>query len=145
MYDCRWGLDTVRVLVAGELPAEAHNASLHLFSARPELADFGRRVYRRRWPETSLLLGQLVERLRSEDLVMAYTMEDIKRDYIKEHFAKLSPEEREEVLRALPAEERLAGLPPEQRLEGLSTEQIRTYLERLTTRPAQPRKERSKK
>jgi hypothetical protein len=37
VYDCRWGLDVVRVVVAGELPREAHNAPLHLFSASPEL------------------------------------------------------------------------------------------------------------
>src|SRR2546421_7087437 len=33
VYDCRWGTDTIRVLVAGELPREAHNVPLHLFSA----------------------------------------------------------------------------------------------------------------
>src|SRR5262249_16005804 len=37
VYDCRWGTDTVRVIVAGELPQEAHNAPLHLFSASPAL------------------------------------------------------------------------------------------------------------
>src|SRR2546427_408030 len=26
VYDCRWGLDVVRVIVAGQLPREAHNA-----------------------------------------------------------------------------------------------------------------------
>ena len=56
---------------------------------------------------------------------MSYTMEDFKRDYVKEHFAQLTPQEREEVLRSLPPEERLAGLSPEQ---------IRQYLERLTGR-----------
>ena len=35
VYDCRWGTDTIRVVVAGELPREAHNAPLHLFSAAP--------------------------------------------------------------------------------------------------------------
>jgi hypothetical protein len=33
VYDCQWGTDTVRVVVAGELPREAHNAPLH-FSVR---------------------------------------------------------------------------------------------------------------
>src|SRR5262249_46798716 len=37
VYDCQWGTDTIRVVVAGELPQEAHNAPLHLFSAAPEL------------------------------------------------------------------------------------------------------------
>ena len=77
---------------------------------------------------------------------MAYTMEDFRRNYVKKHFAHLTPEEQrealerlppeqrrqvvqsvppEERLAGLPPEERLAGLPPEERLAGLSAEQIR--------------------
>src|SRR5437588_2687581 len=123
VYDCRWGTDTVRVIVAGELPREAHNAPLHLFSAAPDLVSFGQGAYRRRSEETSLLLGQLFERLRGEGFAMAFTMEDFKRQYVKEHFAQLTPEEQQEVLRALPPEERLAGLPLEARLAGLPPEQ----------------------
>jgi hypothetical protein len=68
---------------------------------------------------------------------MSYTMEDFKRDYVKEHFAKLTPKEQEEVLQSL---------PPERRLAGLSPEQIRQYLDQLTAgRPAKPRKPRRKK
>jgi hypothetical protein len=68
---------------------------------------------------------------------MSYTMEDFKRDYIKEHFAKLTQEEREEVLRSLPPEERLAGL---------SAKQIRQYLDHLSaSNPAEQRKQRPKK
>jgi hypothetical protein len=200
VYDCRWGTDLVRVIVAGELPREAHNAPLHLFSASPELIGFGQAAYRRRSDETSLLLGQLFERLRGEGLAMAFTMEDFKRQYVKEHFARLTPEERREalqalppeetslllgqlserlrgeglataftmedfkrqyvkehfarltpeerrqVLQALPPEERLAGLPLEARLAGLPPEQIRQYLDQLTAgRPAQRRKPRRKK
>ena len=97
VYDCRWGTDTIRVVVAGELPREAHNAPLHLFSASPELVGFGGSAYRRRSEQTSRLLGQLFERLRGEGFAMSFTMEDFKRQYIKEHFAQLTPEERREV------------------------------------------------
>jgi hypothetical protein len=146
VYDCQWGTDTIRVVVAGELPREVHNAPLHLFSASPELVEFGQRAYQRHSEETSLLLRQLFERLRKEDLAMAYTMEDFKRDYVKEHFAQLTPQEQEEVLQALPPERHLAGLPPEQRLAGLSAGQIRQYLDQLTAgRHATPRKPRRKK
>jgi hypothetical protein len=144
--DCRWGTDTIRVVVAGELPREPHNAPLHLFSSAPDLVEFGRSAYRQRSEETSLLLRQLFESFREEDLAMSYTMEDFKRDLFTKHFAQLTPEEQEEVLRALPPERRLAGLPPEQRLAGLSAEQIRHYLDRLNAeRPAKPRKPRRKK
>jgi hypothetical protein len=137
VYDCRWGVDTVRVIVAGQLPRAAQNAPLHLFSATPELIAFGSSAYRRRSEATSLLLGQLFAKLRAEDFAMSYTMEDFKRDYVKEHFAHLTPEERKEALKALPLEERLADLPPEQ---------IRQYLEQLTAEHrAAPRKPRRKK
>lgn len=137
VYDCRWGTDTIRVIVAGELPREGHNAPLHLFSAAPDLVEFGRAAYRQRSEETSLLLRQLLERFREENVAMSYTMEDFKRDYVKEHFPQLTPEEQEEVLKSL---------PPERRLAGLSVEQIRQYLDRMTTgRPAASRKPRRKK
>jgi hypothetical protein len=144
VYDCLWGTDTVRVVVAGELSREAHNAPLHLFSASAELVHFGGTAYERRSEDTSRLLDQLFGRLRGEGLAVAYTMRDFRRDYIKEHLPELPLEECEEVLRALPAEkrlaglapeERLAGLAPEERLAGLSAEQIRAYLDREAAGP----------
>jgi hypothetical protein len=137
VYHCQWGTDAVQVIVAGELPREPHNAPLHLFSASAELVGFGRSAYRRRSENTSTLLGQLFERLQGEGLVMSYTMEDFKRDYIKEHLPQLTPEEQQEVLKSLPPEKRLAGLSPEE---------IRKYLDRLTgARPPEPRKPRRKR
>jgi hypothetical protein len=137
VYDCQWGLDTVRIVVAGQLPREAHNAPLHLFSASPELIGFGRGTYRQRSEETSLLLRQLLDKFRAEGFTMSYTMEDFKRDYIKEHFRELSAEELAAVLQSLPLEKRLAGL---------SEEQIRRYLDqRSAARPSRPRKPRRKR
>ena len=137
VYDCRWGLDTIRVIVAGQLPREKYNAPLHLFSDSPELIGFASGVYRQRSEDTSALLRQLFEKFRKEGFAMSFTMEDFRRQYVKEHFAQLTPKEREEVLRAL---------PPEKRLAGLSAEQIRQYLDRLTSgRPAATRKPRRKK
>jgi hypothetical protein len=161
VYDCRWGTDTIRVIVAGELPEEPHNAPLHLFSAAPNLVEFGSSAYQRRSQQTSRLLGQLFEKLRGEGFAMSFTMEDFNRQYIKEHFAQLTPEEQQEVLQALPPEKQqemlqalppekrqdiLAAFAPEERLAGLSQEQIRQYLDRLNAkRPAAPRKPRRKK
>jgi hypothetical protein len=144
-----WATDTVMVIVTGELPREEHNAPLHLFSASRELVDFARGAYRKRSPLTSGVLGQLLERFQREGFAMSYTMHDFLRDYIKEHFPQLTPQEQQEVFRALPPEKQqevFRALPPEQRLAGLSEEQIRQYLEQLTThRPAKPPKPRSKK
>jgi hypothetical protein len=137
VYHCGWGTDTVRVVVAGELPRQEHNAPLHLFSASPDLVGFGRGAYRRRSENTSQVLGQLLERFQGEGLVMAYTMDDFLRDYVKKHFAQLTPEEQQEALQAL---------PPERRLAGLSPEQIQEYLDqRVASPPPQARKPRRKK
>jgi hypothetical protein len=150
--------------VAGELPREAHNAPLHLFSASPKLIGFGQGAYRRRSVKTSMLLEQLFDSLQGEGFTMSFTWKDFEREYFKKHFPKLTPQEREEVLRTVPPEERLAGLPPEARLaglppearlaglppearlEGLSVEQIRQYLDQLATgHKPPPRKPRRKK
>jgi hypothetical protein len=152
VYNCEWGTDTIRVVVAGELPREPHNAPLHLFSASPDLVGFGGRAYQRHSPNTSGLLIQLFEGLEAEGFPMPYTMEDFQRQFVKDHFPKLTPEEQAEVLQTLPpearleglsAEKRLEGLSAEKRLEGLSADQIQQYLDRLSAeRPAAPRKRR---
>jgi hypothetical protein len=173
VYDCGWGADTIRVIVARELPREPHNAPLHLFSARADLVRFGGKAYRRRSERSSALLDQLFEGLQQEGVSMPYTMEDFTRQYVKDHYARLTPEERRQLLESLPPDERrhilvslppderrdilvslppaeqeevLRALPPEQRLAGLSAKQIREYLDKLTAgnRPA-PRKPRRKK
>jgi hypothetical protein len=149
VYACQWGTDTIRVLVAGELPREPHNAPLHLFSASAELVVFGSRTYQRRSADTSALLVQLFEKFRVEGLAMCYTMEDFRRQFVKDHFGQLTPEEQREALQRLPPEVQeqvLRSLPPEKRLAGLTAEQIRQYLDRLTAeRPREPRKPRRKK
>ena len=86
------------MVVAGELPQEAHNAPLHLFSAAPNLVDFGGSAYQRRSEQTSRLLGQLFEKLRGEGFAVSFTMEDFNRQYTKEHFAQLTSEEQREAL-----------------------------------------------
>ena len=164
VYDCRWGTDTIRVIVAGELPQEPHNAPLHLFSAAPNLVEFGGSAYQLRSKDTSRLLNLLFTRLQGEGFAMSFTWEDFDRWYNEEYpeiFAKqppemqrralqrLSPEQRREVLQALPLEERLAvlqSLSPEELLANLSTEQIQQYLaQRTAGKPTTPRRPRKKK
>jgi hypothetical protein len=137
VYDCTWGTDTIRVVVAGELPRAVHNAPLHVISASAELVNFGGEVYEPRSEKTSLLLRQLFEGFQEEGLDVSYTMADFEREYMKKHLPKLTPQERAEVLQALPPEERLAGL---------SEEQIRRYLDQVASgRRASSRRPRRKK
>jgi hypothetical protein len=146
VYDCTWGTDTIRVVVAGELPREAHNALLHVISASVELVNFGGKVYEPQSEYMSALLAEMFERYREEGLAVLDRLKDFSREYMKEHLPELTPQERAEILQALPPEERLAGLPPEERLAGLSVEQIRQYLDQVTTgRRAPSRRPRRKK
>jgi hypothetical protein len=149
VYDCTWAVDTVRVVVANQLPREKHNAPLHLFSDSAELLEYAGREYERRSPDASGVLGELFEGLRREGFTMSFTMEDFRREFIRKHFQELTPEEIADVLQTLPPEELadlLRSVPLEKRLAGLSEDQIRQYLEQLTAgRPSRLPKRRRKK
>jgi hypothetical protein len=122
VYDCRRGTDRIRVLVLRELPMTEHNAPLHLFTASPELVQYGAGHYQPVSAESSTLLLQLVTGYRREGLDMPYTMADFRRDFLKENLDVLTPEER------------LKGLTLEQRLAGLSAEEIERFIALLKTR-----------
>jgi hypothetical protein len=139
VYDCQRGTDLIRILVLGQLPRSEHNAMLHLFSASQEQVRYGAEHYRQHSNETSTLLHRLFEQYRKEGVHMPYTMEDFRRDYVKDHLKDLTLEERiaglslEPLLALLPVEQRVAGLsseqllallPVEQRVAGLSPEQL---------------------
>ena len=137
VYDCRWAVDTVRVIVTRELAKEPRNAVFHLFSAAPESVSYGVREYQRRSPDSSTLIEELLKHYQKEGVSVPYTMEDFRRDFKKEFVEELTLEERlagldpEAVARSLPPEKRLKGLPPEERLKGLTPEQIEAYLKKL--------------
>jgi hypothetical protein len=137
VYDCRRGSNVIRVIVAGQLARAAHNAPLHLFSARAEGVGYGVRHYRQRSTDTSTLLQQLFYGYEREGTLMPYTMQDFRRDFAKERFKELSTQERLEWLALLSARERrelLAGLPVAQQREflaGLPAEQRRELLSGL--------------
>ena len=114
------GTDRIRVIVMKELPEEEQNALLHLFSAMTDKIKYGKDHYSFQSDETSTIVGQLFGTYRGEGLTMPYTIEDFKRDILRDHMADFPPGER---LVGLTAEERLAGMPPEQRLAGLAPEQ----------------------
>lgn len=148
VYDCQWGTDTVRVIVASQLPHQSHNAPLLLFSASRKSVKYAQGIYRQR-SHVSGALRQLLDRYAREGIIMPYTWEDFDVDYIKEHFPELTPDKQREVLERLSSElrqEMLQSLPIAERLAGLSPEQIRQYLEQMPApRPAKPRKPKRKK
>jgi hypothetical protein len=130
VYDCHWATDVVRVIVAGELPREVQNAPLHVFSASPELVEFGRKTYRLRSPNTSMVLGSLFN-LEGEAIGMSYTMEDFLRDFWKKNFSKLTEEQRRQWAESLSPQE-LRHM-----VESLPREELRHLVESL---PAKERR-----
>jgi len=149
VYDCTWGTDRVRVIVAGELSRAPHNAPLHLFSASPDLVDFGRTAYQRRSENTSVVLGQLFDKLQGEGFAVSFTMEDFKRQYVKQHFKDLTPAERREAIESLNPDERrqmLQSLPVDELLTLLTPEQVQRLRDQPTeSSPVRPRKPRKQK
>lgn len=146
VYDCQWAVDVVRVIVLGELPQEPHNAPLHLFSAAPKLVNYGQRHFRKRDETTSQLLGQLFEGYQREDMAMSYTMEDFKRWYAAQRYARMTPEEQQQLIEDAPVEKRLKGVTAQDILSYLSPEQLQHLREQLTAEsPEKPRKPRRKK
>jgi hypothetical protein len=143
VYECRRGTDRFRVVVAGQLPRTEHNAPLHLFSASAEQLRYGAGHYRRHSAQTSTLLDQLFSGYQQEGIAMPYTLDDFRRDYLRQHVQELPPEER---LKGLAPEERLKGLTPDEVLAGLSPEQREQLLARLQSeRTSGARKPRRRK
>jgi len=85
VYDCRRGSDVIRLIVAHELPKTENNSLLHLLSASPDQVRYGVEHYQQRSADTSTLLNQLFEGYEREGLAMPYTIQDFRRDYVKEH------------------------------------------------------------
>lgn len=127
VYQCRWGTRLIRMIVLRRVPLEAHNALWLLFSGVPERIAFAAQHYRQRSPEASAMLDLLFEGYQREGMVMPYTVEDFRRDYLKEHLSQLSAKER---LAGLSAEEIVKFLPPEEILRRLPREAIESFLRR---------------
>ena len=114
VYECRRGTDVIRIVVAGQVLQEEHNALLHLFSASPTHVGFGASHYERHSQETSSLLSKLFVGYQQEGIAMSYTLADFRRDNIKDFLKDLTLEERRLALQELSMEERLIGLSPEE-------------------------------
>jgi hypothetical protein len=113
------GTDLIRIIVAHELPKTKNNALLHLISASPDQVRYGVEHYQQHSADTSTLLGKLFEGYKREGLTMPYTMQDFRRDYVKEHLKDLTLEER---------------------LEGVSHDKIEKFLQQHKQKPSPPKR-----
>jgi hypothetical protein len=128
VYRIRYFTGVIRLVVIHQLPREKHNAMLHLFSANPELVEFGARQYRPFSEETSTLLYNLFARYQREGLPMEpLTLEELHRETVEEILNQTPPEK---LLALLLAKKRLEGLSAHELLKALTPE-MRAELARL--------------
>ena len=111
VYEVEWGLTTMRLIVAGELPRTEPNALLHLFSASTPLLQYGRQNCRIQSPETSTLVMELFEDYVVEGLTMPVNREEFIRQAKRRAVREATVEER---LEGLDATQIADGLPPDE-------------------------------
>jgi hypothetical protein len=125
VYECVWGTDKIRIIVASQLSDEVHNTGLHAVSASLEKVAYARAHFRLRSPHISTLLLQLFHGYEVEGLQMPFKIEDFDRVWIEKN--------KDWLMDLIPAEERVKGMTPEQikahltpaqRVEGLTTEEL---------------------
>jgi hypothetical protein len=122
VYECQRGTDRFRIVVAGQLPEEPHNALLHLFSASAARLDYGASHHQLRSDDTGALVRRLFEKYKGEGIAMAYTMEDFRRDERRRTLQSQTPEELREAL------------------QNLTPEQLQATLESLTAKKGQTKR-----
>jgi hypothetical protein len=126
VYEVVRGTDRITVIVLNEIPREEHNSLWLLFSGVPETVRFGAGHYRQRTPDMSTIFKELYLSYDLEGVSMPYTIEDFRRDAAREMMERLSPVERQELVKRF---------SPEERLRGLSEEAIEAYLKKIHEQP----------
>lgn len=109
VYQVRHFTGPIRMVVIHELPPQEQNAILHLFSAKPDLLQYGATHYQQRSKDTSTLLKLLLNRYGLEAVIMQDLLEELKQ-LTKEHamamVKELSVDELDELLTHLTPEVR---------------------------------------
>lgn len=138
VYQVQWGDQTIRIIVAGELNEEQHNAMIHLFSVNQQRLQYAVEEYRQFSPQSSTLIQQLLQQLGREGITLPYTMEDFLRESKEKLIKELTPEERQRIVQELPPEEILKQVSHQDLLKGMSLEEIREYLRQLDESGEEP-------
>jgi hypothetical protein len=151
IYDLRWGVRNIRVIVLSRITRSERNAPWLMFSAVSDKVKYGTAHYQWKSPVSSIV-NKLFKKYQKEGFAMPYTIEDYLRDEKEEVLRSLTKEdldrllknlEPEEVfkrfdpedrLKGLNPEDRLKGLNPEDRLKGLNPEEIEEYLRKIKRR-----------
>ncbi len=122
VYDLRWGIRDIRVIVSSQIEKEERNAVWLMFSAVAESVHYGFSRYRGKLDEMSIAIRDLFTNYQTEGIIdMPYTIEDYRREIKERALKMMTPDD---VIRAFPAEELIKGLSPEERLRGIPADEI---------------------
>ena len=138
VYDLRWGIRDICLIVTSRIARKKRNAVWLMFSAAGDSVKYGISHYSGKLDEMSSNINDLFVRYQAEGIIdMAYTIEDYRKDLKRRALKLLTPEEileefsEDELLKRIPSERRLRGLSSDERLRGLSAEEIKAYLRKL--------------
>jgi hypothetical protein len=117
VYDVRWGIRDVRIIVLSRIVESPKNAPWLMFSADADKVKYEATRYEWKSP-VSGILNKLFNKYQSEGVIMPYTMEDFQREVKEELLGSLTEQDLERLLKGLRPKDRLIGLKPEE-IEGM--------------------------
>jgi len=130
VYDVRWGIRDIRIIVLSRIEPTEKNAPWLMFSAETEKVTYGAANYR--WKSSvSGIINQLFKKYRKEGVDMPYTIEDFQRDLKEEVLNSLTEDDLDLLMKKVKPEDFLKRFKPEERLKGLSPKEIEEYLKKI--------------
>jgi len=129
VYDFRWGIRDIRLIVTSRITKKKRNAMWLMFSAVADSVGYGVSHYSGKMDEMSSAIERLLTGYGTERIIaMTYTIEDFREEMKQRALKFLTPEE---IAKAFPAEALFKAFP---------AEEIRAYLKKLPKKSAPAKK-----
>ncbi len=123
VYDIRWGIRNIRLIVLSRIEQSEKNAPWLMFSAESEKVRYGAASYRWNSP-VSGIINKLFKRYQNQGVIMPYTLEDFQQEIKEEVLKSLTKEDLEQLLQGLKPKDRLKGLTPEELIKWFKPEDL---------------------
>jgi hypothetical protein len=131
VYEIRWGLRDIRIIVTGRIPKEKRNALWLMFSAVQEKIAYGFSNYAGRLDEMSSIMNQMLVKYRTGGIItMSYTIEDYRKELKENVLKSLTPDDvlerfsRDEILNRFSPDEVLGRFSPDEVLGRFSPDEV---------------------
>ena len=122
IYELKWGIDIIRVIILSQMSLEPKNDLWQLFSHQRSQVELACRRYHPHHQEQGFaVLRRIVEAYQLEFPDMAYTFEQFAKEFVADHLNLLSPDE---VLKRYSSDERLKDLSPDDVLKRYSPDEV---------------------